>query len=222
MTPAEETHGSALLSEARRAAELDDWEQCYRACDEGISLEDRLGSDAWIGLRLGLASVALNWEAANDPLIERAIREVKRVVTSDLITLEDQRLGAAFRYLGGLHKARLRGDKRSNLTSAFEYYEKALGVFREDRCPEDWALLKVNIALTIQKRVGLLGTNFLRSDPREIETAIGSVEYSVQACRDALRVYTAEAYPEEHEEAQALADNGRRLIFRLRALKNTG
>jgi hypothetical protein len=116
--------------------------------------------------------------------------------------------------MGGLFGILSVGTRQSNLTSVIDCYQKATGVYREDRFPEEWALLQLCIAIALQKRLRALGLSFLRSSAIETGLAIESLEDSIAACKDALRVYQAEG--DRRREAQDLIASALKMMDEIR------
>ncbi|MEG4022513.1 CHAT domain-containing protein [Microcoleus sp. S13C4] len=86
------------------------------------------------------------------------------------------------------------GSRADNLEIAITGYEIAANVLTQEACPEKWAALQNNLAITYCDRIR--GT---RSE---------NIERAIAACQLALQVYTKEAFPEQWATVQNNVGSG--------------
>jgi tetratricopeptide (TPR) repeat protein len=83
---------------------------------------------------------------------------------------------------------RIRGEKAQNIEMALASYTAALSVYTRDAFPKKWARTKNNLGEAYRKRI-----RAERAENIEIE----NIEMAIRCYKDAVEVFTREAFPED-------------------------
>jgi hypothetical protein len=106
--------------------------------------------------------------------------------------------------LGAAYLSNPRGSAIANARAAVAYYQRALDVFTPENAPLAWAWNQNNLGAAFETLRGAEGER------------VASLGDAVQCYELALRIFTHEAYPAQH---QVVARNLARVQAELRALE---
>jgi tetratricopeptide (TPR) repeat protein len=174
-----ELRANLMLARAAWCLERDDAGQAIAAIDDGLLACEQVSP--LLGAQLAMQRAQLC--ATEDP--EAALAAWQRACTLAADTpLHRLRADAALGYAIALHESA--GDVRTTLVEAVKWYQQALhaGIDVES-APEAYALIQANLGLAYAAMP-------MSTQGEKLRLAV-----SVQAFREALKVYTRESHPEQ-------------------------
>jgi hypothetical protein len=157
---------------------------CVAICEEGMRRVPIADFKNYCQFRIQLVRYLVNAPEPQSPSDEeRAIRVLrdleKRIPQSNRETRRNCKL-----FLVHLFRERRKGNKQNNLKEAKRYIQSALIGLSKQKEPEKWAVLKSALAE-------------IYANPK-ISKGKESLDKAIQLTTDALTVYTAIRFPEDH------------------------